>query len=158
MAKAMDTEADPAVVPANGFMAPSLRVLPVEWPSLFEPRHLACQTRATGAAIAALAPRGFGALLHLKNGSHDTEGRVKAEQFALAGISAFGPLVGASWGSTGLHLVTKAGHLLHCPGHVPSEGAWQCQVDTAGQIPMSPGSLLRAGVVTDHAAERTLAL
>jgi hypothetical protein len=159
MADMMDTEADPATVPANGFMAPSLRVLPVEWPFLFEPRHLACQTRATGAAVAALAPRGFGALLHLKNGTHDTEGKIKAEQFALAGISAFGPLVGASWGSSGLHLVTKAGHLLHCPGHVPSEGAWPCQPDTAGQIPMSPGSMLRAGVVTDHAVgERTLAL
>lgn len=146
-------------VPGNGFMATSLRALPVEWPALFEPRHLACQTRATGTSIAALTSRGFGALLHIKNNSDVLEIKVKAEQFALAGIGALGPLVGTSWGTSGLHLVTKAGRLVHCPGHAPTDGAWHCTPDTGAPVPMSPGATLRAGTVTAHPTTgRTLAL
>jgi len=145
-------------VPMGGFMTHSLQTLPVDWPPLFEPRHLACQTRASGAAIAALTARGFGALLHVKNSSDVSEGRLAAQQFALAGISSLGPLVGASWGTTGLHLVTKAGHLLHCPGHAPTDGAWPCQAASGPPAPMSPGAMLRAGAVSEHASGRTLAL
>jgi len=145
-------------VPMGGFMTPSLQTLPVDWPPLFEPRHLACQTRASGAAIAALTPRGFGALLHVKNSSDVSEGRLAAQQFALAGVSSRGPLVGASWGATGLHLVTKAGHLLHCAGHAPADGAWLCQEASGPPAPISPGAVLRAGAVSEHASGRTLAL
>jgi hypothetical protein len=149
-------------VPTNGFMTPSLRTLPVDWPPLFEPRHLVCQTRSSGAAITALTPRGFGALLHVTNSTDDLEGRatepLAAESFALAGISALGPLVGANWGKAGLHLVTKAGHLLHCPGHVPTNGAWPCEAASAPAAPISPGASLRAGALSDHEAGRMLAL
>lgn len=149
-------------VPSNGFMAPSLQTVPVDWPPLFEPQHLACQTRASGVAIAALTPRGFGALLHVTNSSNVLEGEalkpLAAQQFALSGISAMGPLVGVSWTPSGLHLVAKSGHLLHCPGHVPTDGAWSCQRAAGPDAPISPGSTLRAGAVTEHASGRTLAL
>lgn len=156
MARDMLNAAETTAVPANGFMGHSLRALPVEWPPLFEPRHLACQTRATGAAIAALTSRGFGALLHISNSSEEKS--MKAEQFSLAGISALGPLVGADWGSSGLHLVTKAGRLLHCSGHVPTDGAWACKPDEGTSVPMSPGATLRAAAVTEAVMGRTLAL
>lgn len=140
-------------------MGAHLRALPVEWPPLFEPRHLACQQRSTGAAIAALTARGFGALLHMKNSSGAANAVMAAEQFALAGIGAMGPLVGASWGTSGLHLVTKAGRLLHCPGHLPTDGAWPCQQDSGTPLPISPGTVLMAGAVSEHpSAGRTLAL
>lgn len=164
MPKTLSSEVPPAgkttSVPMGGFMTPSLRTVPVEWPSLFEPRHLACQTRATGTAIAAITSRGVGALLQMKN---YTDGRalgsLSAERFALSGIAAMGPLVGSSWGASGLHLVTKAGKLLHCPGHAPRGGAWACQETPGTPLPMSPGSMLRAGVVHEHATMgRTVAL
>jgi len=141
----------------SGFMAHTLQALPAEWPPLFEPRHLACQSRASGTAMVALTPRGFGALLHVKNESRSMK-PLAAEQFALAGITTFGPLVGASWGTSGLHLVTKAGHLLHCPGHAPSDGAWLCQADGGAPVPISSGMTLTAGAVNANAQGRTLAL
>jgi len=152
--------AETTSVPMGGFMTPTLRTLPVEWPPLFEPRHIACQTRASGAVVAALTSRGFGALLHVKNSSETANGQtMTAEQFALSGISALGALVGASWSKSGLHLVTKAGHLLHCPGHTPTDGVWACQPDAGAPVPMTPGSMLTAGAVHEHATHgRTLAL
>merc|ERR1719487_547103 len=155
MPTTMAAEAPSAVqttsVPMGGFMTTSLHTLPVEWPALFEPRHLACQTRATGMAIVALTARGFGALVNIKNSTEVGEGPFIAQQFALEGISDLGPLVGASWNPSGLHLVTKRGRILHCPGHVPSGGAWSCQVDAGAPLPLSPGATLRAGVVSHHA-------
>jgi len=150
-------------VPTSGFMTPSLQSLPIEWPPLFEPRHLACQARSSGAAIAALTPRGFGALVHISNRSETLEGHTSGtlatEKFSFSGISALSPLVGLSWGSTGLHLMTRAGQLLQCPGHVPIDGAWACHTDEAPPVPISRGAALRAGAVKVHAATgRTIAL
>jgi len=164
MAEEVNFASETTSVPVGGFMSPSLRALPVEWPPLFEPRHLVCQGRSTGAAIAALTSRGFGALLQVKNTSDSLEAggaakTIAAEQFALSGITAMGPLVGASWGTSGLHLVTRAGRLLHCPGHVPTDGAWPCRPDEGTPLPISPGATLRAGAITEHvSAGRTLAL
>lgn len=150
---------DTTSVPMGGFMTPALQALPVEWPPLFEPRHLACQTRSSGTAVAALTPRGFGALLHLKNSSAGPlMTSLASEQFALAGISAHAPLVGASWSASGLHLVSKMGKILHCPGHVPADGAWSCEVDSRMSVPLPPKAMLRAGAVSDHASGRMIAL
>jgi hypothetical protein len=151
MAEVMPSALKMATVSKPGFMTPSLHSLPVEWPPLFEPRHLACQTRATGMAMAALTSRGFGALLHMKNDSDITGDRMAAQQFALSGISTHGPLVGASWGTSGLQLVTRAGRILQCLGHAPTDGVWPCQEETGTLVPMSPGAMLRAGTITDHA-------
>jgi len=95
----------------------------------------------------------------MKNTTDLAEGQLASERFALAGISALGPLVGASWGTSGLHLVTKAGRLLHCPGHAPTDGAWNCQAAAGAAVPMSPGAMLSAAAFAEHPEMgRTLAL
>jgi hypothetical protein len=156
MAKERQISPEPNTIP-TGFMSESLWSLPIEWPRLFEPQHLACQTRASGTAIAALTPRGVGALLHLKNTS-DAKAMV-AEPFALAGITPHGTVVGSSWEPSGLRLVMNTGLILHCHGHGPTEGAWPCQVDANMPLPLSSGSGLRSAAVTEHAAgEHTVAM
>jgi hypothetical protein len=146
-------------VPLNGFMTPALHSLAVEWPPLFEPRHLVCQTQASGLRMAALTSRGFGALLQMRNNGDVAGAPLAAQKFALSGISASAPLVGASWGEAGLHLVTKAGQILQCAGHVPTDGVWACMEDTGAPIPMSPGAMLRAGTLTEQSTMgRMLAL
>lgn len=146
-------------VPAEGFMAPSLKSLPVSWPAFFEPQHLACQPRATGAAIAALTSRGFGATLQLQNSSHeDAQSPISAHAFALEGVE--GALAGASWTASGLHLVTKAGVLVHCPGHKPTEsGTWPCKAAVGAALAVPRGSwLLAAAVAEPKLGERLVAL
>mmetsp|Transcript_113081 Transcript_113081/g.178696 ORF Transcript_113081/g.178696 Transcript_113081/m.178696 type:complete len:1119 (-) Transcript_113081:174-3530(-) len=149
-------------VPTGGFMTHSLKTLPVDWPPLFEPRHLACQLRASGTAITALTTRGFGALLHLKNTtSEEEQGKtIVADAFALAGIGGQGTLVGSSWVKSGLRLITHTGHVFHCRGHGPVDGAWPCEADSGmPPLPVSGSMALRAAASTeDGSGERTVAL
>jgi hypothetical protein len=159
----LQSSKESAPLPASGFMAQSLWSLPIDWPRLFEPRHLACQTRSTGTAIAALTQRGVGAMLHLKNSSATTSGQEEktlvAEAFALSGIGTYGTLVGASWETFGLRLVTSKGHVLRCHGHGPHDGAWGCDVDANILLPSSGGRLRAAAIAEDAGTkQRTVAL
>eukprot|EP00928_Gymnodinium_smaydae_P053470 TRINITY_DN3744_c0_g1_i1.p1 TRINITY_DN3744_c0_g1~~TRINITY_DN3744_c0_g1_i1.p1 ORF type:complete len:1063 (+),score=252.02 TRINITY_DN3744_c0_g1_i1:118-3306(+) len=107
------------------------------WPAFFEPRLLACAPSAMNAvagsrhAVAALSPRGFGAFAPLRG---DSAEEAQAESFRLGGISHLPPLAGFSWSDgelgedkAGLLLLSRAGHLLSCPGQRPKSGArWSC--------------------------------
>jgi len=120
----------------------------VSWPGFFEPQLLAC---GADGQVAAFTPRGFGAVAPLAAGGAAASA---AESFRLSGLTAFPPLVGASWGrlaadKEGLLLVSKAGHLLSCPGRRPAAGAaWSCGPASAhglpGALPVAEGTHLRA--------------
>merc|ERR1711920_477187 len=101
----------------------------VAWPPLFEPKHLLCgyQADAPGKVVA-LSRRGFGALVRVIPGHAQTE----SESFALDGVAEMGPIAGASWGLSGLQLVTSGGKLLHCPGSAPVMGVWSCEAAQHG--------------------------
>jgi hypothetical protein len=133
-----------------GFMAASShRVVPVDWPVFFEPRHLSCGARADQPMVVALATRGFGALMKLDvtNGGATVS---ETRPFALEGLNELGPLAGTSWGNEGLHLVTKSGRVLRCDGHGPNDqGTWPCGASGAVQLPISQGSRVAAAAVTE---------
>uniref|UniRef100_A0A7S4Q0F1 Uncharacterized protein n=1 Tax=Alexandrium monilatum TaxID=311494 RepID=A0A7S4Q0F1_9DINO len=125
---------------------------PVSWPSFFEPQLLACgpAVQGGGSLVAALTSRGFGATAHV--GRKVNGDMPAAERFALAGISHLPPLLGASWGTMGageggLTLVSRAGHLLSCPGPRPAAGgAWACKAlaGAHSMLPVSEGARLAA--------------
>lgn len=139
----MEAPTDVNVVPTPAFLAsggPQARH--VEWPMLFEPRHLACGPRGHAAAagkVLALSPRGFGALVP------EGQERVEAEPFALDfGGEPQAPIAGATWHDQGLHLVTKDAKLMHCPGHTPADGAWACRPSEHAPVPVPEGTELLA--------------
>lgn len=131
--------AAPAAMPA--FMAPSLHLNNVEWPTLFEPRHLLCGPKAS----VLLTSRGAGALVPHSR----ADDMVKATPFSLLGILQYGPLAGAAWTSGGLQLMTKSGTFLSCPGHSPMErGGWKCQ-QAAGLPPLPRDARVKAAAVEE---------
>lgn len=119
------------------------RASAVTWPEFFEPRLLACGPvhDEKSSLVAALTPRGFGTVTRVGHGVAEV-----ASAFKLAGITGLPPLVGASWSADqadGLTLVSRAGHLVACPGRAPSAGGvWKCG---AGQrLPLEEGEQLLA--------------
>uniref|UniRef100_A0A7S4QPE5 Uncharacterized protein n=1 Tax=Alexandrium monilatum TaxID=311494 RepID=A0A7S4QPE5_9DINO len=137
----------PAIEAPAAFMAKEMKAKSVSWPALFEPKHLICGHESAGEpVVAALTPHGFGALVPTGKGSIK---EVEAQPFALEGLGEFGPLAGAGWAQKGLELVTQAGHLLHCPGHIPGEyGAWRCGPSAgAARLPVPVSSRLLAAAV-----------
>eukprot|EP00913_Durusdinium_trenchii_P032557 g30479.t1 len=129
---------DLAPAPAIGspFMAPTApKAKKVNWPSLFEPKHLLCK----GPELIALTPRGFGA--HLSN--QDAE---EAKSFAMEGLGA-NSIAGGHW-EKGLQLITKVGELFHCPGTGPEEGRWSCMLQK--KLPLPENSKLHAAAITQH--------
>jgi len=147
-----------AAVPMSGFMNRYLKTLRVNWPALFEPRHLACQKRSSGTAIMALTTRGFGALVHMKNTSSVEE--IRAEPFSLAGVGGHGTVVGATWAKSGLRVVTHTGRVLQCLGHGPTDDAWPCAADVSmPPLPVSSRTYLKAAASTERdSGERLAAL
>jgi hypothetical protein len=159
MEKTQQTKPLPAVeMESNanqGFMSTPLPVHNVQWPHLFEPKHLICSPKSVGvgasAKVAALTPRGFGALVQV--------GQTVATPFALEGLGAHGPIAGASWGHGGLGLVTKTGHLFHCPGHEIGEfGSWKCQAQAHPPVPMPAGAKLLAAAVQEFENDHRVAV
>jgi hypothetical protein len=100
----------------------------------------------------------------LKNTSNTAEGNpvakgLTADSFALAGVTPHGTLVGASWITSGLRLITSSGIILHCHGHGPESGAWPCDKDGGMSLPVSSSSRVKAAAFTEHVAgERLVAL
>lgn len=122
---------------AASFMAPTDAI---SWPALFEPRHLICPPAGVHEGlVGTLTNNGFGALARVG------AGHVPAEPFALDGLEDFGALAGASWDAAGLHVVTRPGHLLLCPGG-PAGDAWACNAQ--GRLPVPKGASLLAAAVS----------
>merc|ERR1719162_1013179 len=108
-----DHPQDLAATPAS-FMALGPKSLDVAWPPLFEPQHVLCGHQAGyPGKVVALTRRGFASMVSVRHDAARFE-RAEAEGFALGGVSEHGPLAGATWSRTGLHLVTAAGKLLEC--------------------------------------------
>jgi len=122
----------------------STRAEEVSWPAFFEPKLMACGPShdPQSSLVATLTQRGFGSVARVGAG-----GVEEAETFKLAGLTNLPPLVGVSWGadtSDGLLLISKAGHLVNCPGVRPAAGGiWQC--GPAQRLPILEGSKLLAG-------------
>eukprot|EP00932_Pfiesteria_piscicida_P001489 SRR837773.1145.p2 GENE.SRR837773.1145~~SRR837773.1145.p2 ORF type:complete len:225 (-),score=58.57 SRR837773.1145:636-1232(-) len=132
-------------MPAAGAVAG--RVAAVAWPAFFEPRLLACGPAHDdqSSLVAALTQRGFGAVARVGAGGAQT-----AETFKLSGLAGLPPMVGASWAANhaeGLTLVSRAGHLVLCPGNMPAAGGvWKC--GASEQLPLDEGeSLIAAAAV-----------
>jgi hypothetical protein len=114
--------------------------LPAErlsWPTLFEPKLLACGPSQGSHGLLAVSPRGFGATAVVGASS-------ETKAFRLTGISHLPPLAGASWtgpefgeDKEGLLLFSRAGHLLSCSGQPPAHnGRWVCGSHRASSIPI----------------------
>jgi len=134
-------------VQAKASLPPFLSSMPkaktVSWPPLFEPRHLLCSNRSA----VALTQHGFGALLPL-----GTDEAVQAQPFALHGLEHHSALAGAAWAAGGLQLVTRAGHLLHCPGTSPAQpGMWSCYPQSGAPLPLPEGAQLLAAAIGEPA-------
>lgn len=133
-----------ALAPPAFMAAAGPKNLDIAWPPLFEPHHLLCGHQAGyPGKVVALSRRGFASMVSVRHDAARFE-RVEAEGFALGGVSEHGPLAGAAWSRTGLHLVTAAGKVLECPNHMPTEGVWACQEAALASLPLPAGSQLFA--------------
>mmetsp|Transcript_51665 Transcript_51665/g.122985 ORF Transcript_51665/g.122985 Transcript_51665/m.122985 type:complete len:1122 (+) Transcript_51665:69-3434(+) len=134
---------------APGFMAPAMQNLQLSWPGLFEPKLLACGKKASkvGTALVALTSHAFGAYATIP--AAGSEAPVEAEPFSISGLSTYGPIVGSSWTSSGLKLITKAGDVLECSGDGPSGGVWTCHPDEGLRLPVEPGAQILAAALTE---------
>eukprot|EP00933_Yihiella_yeosuensis_P040594 TRINITY_DN34915_c0_g1_i1.p1 TRINITY_DN34915_c0_g1~~TRINITY_DN34915_c0_g1_i1.p1 ORF type:complete len:980 (+),score=244.38 TRINITY_DN34915_c0_g1_i1:104-3043(+) len=113
--------------PMNGHMSHG-KAMPVSWPGFFEPHVMACG--ADG--IAAITPRGVGAMV-----SHSIAQQA-AQRFRLGGLTHLPPLLAAAMEKEHLNVVSRAGHIYHCPGPRPTTGGiWGC-----GPHPHVPSSRL----------------
>jgi len=124
----------------------------VHWPGFFEPRLLACQGEGRGGVIAAITPRGIGAAAHIN--IEGEEPWQTAEGFTLTGLSEYPPILSATWGENqddGLLLVSRAGHLITCPGRRPKAGGlWACSPITGNvrTVPVPESAVLHAAAAT----------
>jgi len=122
MQASMQAMPEAAAVPAAlNFMAPNPNVVDVEWPILFEPRHLLCGHHSESKVLA-LTRRGFGAMIDVS----ETNDAPAPQTFGLTNLGA-SALAGASWNPDGLDLVTTTGDFLTCLGHAPKAGIWACK-------------------------------
>mmetsp|Transcript_74014 Transcript_74014/g.216839 ORF Transcript_74014/g.216839 Transcript_74014/m.216839 type:complete len:872 (-) Transcript_74014:99-2714(-) len=123
---------------------PKIAPEPISWPSFFEPQLLAC---GPNGALAAFTPRGFGSAVQL--GGPRTEIK-KTMSIQLGGLMHLPPLVGAHWGNAGLTVVTRHGHLAHCPGSRPLAGSWACgpAEGAPAKLPVPEGARLAAAAAT----------
>lgn len=119
------------------------------WPSMFEPRVLACGHEAAAAAgqvALALSHFGRGAIVTTSataQGAKEIPADTTA--FALEGISGVGHLIAATWDKHGLLLASSSGVTLECPGAGPTNGRWRCNRN--GKLPTrSTGQLFRGAV------------
>eukprot|EP00927_Polykrikos_kofoidii_P080543 TRINITY_DN7742_c0_g1_i3.p1 TRINITY_DN7742_c0_g1~~TRINITY_DN7742_c0_g1_i3.p1 ORF type:complete len:646 (-),score=100.95 TRINITY_DN7742_c0_g1_i3:135-2072(-) len=145
--------------PRSRFMAPAPRVVPVSWPSFFEPRHMACTVQDDVPSVVTLTSRGLGFLLKFnlvigKTASATAAEVTSVEPFTLHGIDDFGPLAGASWTTDrgALRVVTKRGIVLRCTvpsGNGPSD-VWPCKEEGVPQLPLQQGARLMTATVIDH--------
>jgi len=112
--------------------------LPVQWPKLLEPDHMACSPSSEG-LVAVLTAGGSGALVPAGTAAGQAAG--EAAPFTLGGLLELGMAHSVTWGQSGLLVVTGSGHLASCPTTGLAAGSSHCdQLPT----PPLPGSL-RAG-------------
>merc|ERR1719330_1100646 len=143
-----------------GFMTAGPKALSVEWPVLFEPKHvLSGHDAGRRGNLLTLTRRGFGAMIAI--GSDDA--RSETESFSLEGM--YEPIAGARWGAHGLHLVSSGGRFMHCPGNLPVNGVWSCEATPHSTFPVPAGSEILAAALKetaddakDASAEPVLAL
>lgn len=98
--------------------------LAVQWPSSFEPDHLACDPSASG-SVAALTTGGSGALLPARTAAGYSAGQ--AIPFALQGLLELGMAHSVTWDHHGLLVVTGSGHLARCATSDLASGSSGCQ-------------------------------
>jgi len=127
-----------AISSADKVAAAQADVERISWPGFFEPKMMACGQEH----VAALTPRGFGAVAPMGRGMEST-----AETFKLSGLSDLPALLGASMGledGEGLLAVSRAGHLAACPGPRPGAGGvWACSASLP-RLPLAEGAKLQA--------------
>jgi len=126
--------------------APSVELahVAVQWPTLFEPQHLACSD--TFPAVLALSRHGRGALI-AASVADEMPAPVDVKHLVLEGVAAHGPVVATSWDSEGLLLVTGSGVVLECPGGKPNDGRWHCTRAPGAKLPLAMGGKPFSGTV-----------
>lgn len=111
----------------------------VRWPSMFQPRTLAC-----GHASAADAGHVAVVLSHFGRGAVVTR-LEETLPFSLEGTAGFGHLVAAHWDETGMLLASSSGTTLECPGS-PAAGRWRCSPINGATLPISSAGQLFHGI------------
>lgn len=143
----------PEPIPAQDFLPSTSKAAAysptrISWPGMFQPKHLTCGPlvnsggKVMRAPVAAITAHGFGAIVG--NGMNEGDA---VETFALHGVLHLGPLVGASWTTGGLQVVSHAGRLATCAGQTPVNGEWRCIDEMHAGIPMPAGARLSAAAV-----------
>jgi len=132
LAEALDTQ------PAQPKMPVPLRA-EVAWPAGFQPSLLASKGEGL---LAALSREHRGAILHVPQQASAAPSI--QSQFTLAGIDQLGELLGASWGASGLIVVTASGAVAECTG-LPDGKVWPC-LQFGARLP-SGGSAIKSAVV-----------
>jgi hypothetical protein len=131
--------------------------VPVQWPALLEPDHIACGPSSTGGLVAALTSSGAGALVPSGTAAGRMAGAAVA--FALEGLMELGMARSITWGRNGLTALTGSGNIASCPMPSSGAGSWQCSKISAPPVPgfdgvsdampaaaLDVGSTLRAAV------------
>jgi hypothetical protein len=133
----------------GAFMAPAFVSAEVQWPAMFEPRHLACASdeHDGGVALAAITTRGFGATVRF---GHAGSLVARAEAVSFQGLSSLGSLVGISWAREALMLVTRTGRVASCLAQ--SGKIWSCTEIPGFQLPVRKNVELVAAAVNDRYA------
>lgn len=135
---------------SNNFMAaPTATSRRVQWPALFEPRHLFCGSGAKGKVpVVAITARGVG--VKIEFGAPDVE-VLTSTNFALHGLSGeWGPVAGGAFADNGLLVVTSKGKLLKCGDNSVDDVLWHCKAASVPPLPVHAGAELVAAAVSHH--------
>jgi hypothetical protein len=135
--------------------------LPVQWPVLMEPDHIACAPGSAGGRVAVITSSGAGAFVPSGIAAGQVAGSAIA--FALEGLMELGMARSVTWGHDGFTTVTGTGHLASCPMTGIAAGSIQCERVQAPPLPgldgplssmpataLNSGSSLRAAVASDN--------
>lgn len=133
----------------------------LRWPSMFEPRVLACGHSAaavSGNVALALSHSGRGAFIRLAPTPASSDA---LPAFTLEGAAGLGHLVAASWDAHGLLAASSLGAIVDCPGS-PVAGRWRCHRMNGEALPIASegepflGSLALARVLGDNGQPASL--
>mmetsp|Transcript_21294 Transcript_21294/g.38886 ORF Transcript_21294/g.38886 Transcript_21294/m.38886 type:complete len:845 (-) Transcript_21294:81-2615(-) len=122
-------------LPAQHPLGDAPRRAAIRWPSLFEPKLVACSPFGELVTLSA-----YGRGLSVTSISDDVndawELPVNSSTFVLEGVTKLGHLAAASWEESGLLLATSSGKIALCPGAEPGVGRWRCKPAEGAALPI----------------------
>jgi hypothetical protein len=105
----------------------------VQWPSKFEPDFVACAPETFGSHVFAFSATGNGTMISGETALGNSPGM--ATGFPLHGLPVSGRAHSATWGQSGLLVMTTDGRLHDC-AHVSTARQFQCQTLIGPLVPL----------------------